>query len=312
MYNDTIKVANKIITSNDLSEIFQTIHSEIEACEKQYGMEKIQNEKYNLEYQKWTLKDYSASFKVVVDFYDDTEITFENYYNFMAVFNSRLDEIKRLYFYYRCSYVRKEINSSTEYVSQHINFDVYETKMNLDISIDSGDNIMNNTYQFIKNKILNAQPRYDNVIKNKNTIVNKISFAVGFIPVTIILALLIFYQPIRYFYAATYILLPIADIIFSFAIGTTIMGGKLENLYESIAPEKKYSYYSTSQHRAIYEEDLEAYKSNSEILIGKNVDNMIKREKILQLEAKYKEYLKYEIVILLVLSVLAVLIGKFI
>ena len=288
MYNDTIKVANKIITSNDLSEIFQTIHSEIEACEKQYGMEKIQNEKYNLEYQKWTLKDYSASFKVVVDFYDDTEITFENYYNFMAVFNSRLDEIKRLYFYYRCSYVRKEINSSTEYVSQHINFDVYETKMNLDISIDSGDNIMNNTYQFIKNKILNAQPRYDNVIKNKNTIVNKISFAVGFI------------------------LFPIADIIFSFAIGTTIMGGKLENLYESIAPDKKYSYYSTSQHRAIYEEDLEAYKSNSEILIGKNVDNMIKREEILQLEAKYKEYLKYEIVILLVLSVLAILIGKFI
>ena len=29
MYNDTIKVANKIITSEDLSEILATIHNEI-------------------------------------------------------------------------------------------------------------------------------------------------------------------------------------------------------------------------------------------------------------------------------------------
>lgn len=238
MYNDTIKVANKIITNDDLSEIFQKIHSEIENCQKQSDLEKIQNEKYNYEYQKWTIKNYSSNFKVNVDFYDDTEITFDNYYNFMAIFNSRLAEIKRFYFHYNCSYGRKNPGTDIEYIYQHINFNVYESKLDLEINIDSHDNIMNGTYEFIKNKILNAPTRYDDVIKNKNTITNKISFAVGFIPTTILLTLGIFYQPIRHFYAATYILFPITNIIFSFAIGTTIMGGKLERLYSSIVPEK--------------------------------------------------------------------------
>ena len=259
MYNDTIKVANKIITSEDLSEILATIHNEIEACKKQYAYEKIQNEKYNLQYQNWTLKDYSPSFKVNVNFYDDTEIAFDNYYSFMAIFNSRLEEIKDFSILYSCSYFRKEPEMNSVYVTQHINIDIYETKMNLDIKLDSSDTIMNNTYEFIKNKILKAQPRYDEIIKNKNSIVNKISFAIGFIPVTIILAFLLFSKPIRYFYAATYILFPIADIIFSFAIGTTIIGGKLEKLYDSIIPDKKYSYYSSSEHRAIYEDDLEKF-----------------------------------------------------
>lgn len=312
MYNDTIKVANKIITSEDLSEILATIHNEIEACKKQYAYEKIQNEKYNLQYQNWTLKDYSPSFKVNVNFYDDTEIAFDNYYSFMAIFNSRLEEIKDFSILYSCSYFRKEPKMNSVYVTQHINIDIYETKMNLDIKLDSSDTIMNNTYEFIKNKILKAQPRYDEIIKNKNSIVNKISFAIGFIPVTIILAFLLFYKPIRYFYAATYILFPIADIIFSFAIGTTIIGGKLEKLYDSIIPDKKYSYYSSSEHRAIYEDDLEKFTSTSEILIGKNVDNLEKRRKILQMKSKYEEYLKYEIAILLIISILAILIGKFI
>ena len=297
MYNDTIKVANKIITNQDLSEILATIHNEIETCKKQYAYEKIQNEKYNLQYQNWTLKDYSPSFKVNVNFYDDTEITFDNYYGFMAIFNSRLEEIKNFSILYSCSYFRKEPEMDSVYVTQHINIDVYETKMNLDIKLDSSDTIMNSTYEFIK---------------NKNSIVNKIGFAIGFIPVTFLLALLLFSKPIRYFYATTYILFPIADIIFSFAIGTTIIGGKLEKLYNSIVPDKKYSYYSTSEHRAIYEDDLEKFTNTSEILIGKNVDNLEKRRKILQMKSKYEEYLKYEIVILLIISILAILIGKFI
>ena len=41
MYNDTIKVANKIITADDLLEIFEKMHLELLECNKKYENEKI-------------------------------------------------------------------------------------------------------------------------------------------------------------------------------------------------------------------------------------------------------------------------------
>ena len=97
MYNETIKVANRIITDKDLEEIFIKMHEEIEMCEKQAKLEIVQNERYEREYQTWTLKNYSYTLKVDVNFYDDTNISFDNYYNFMSIFNSRLHEIKNFH-----------------------------------------------------------------------------------------------------------------------------------------------------------------------------------------------------------------------
>ena len=104
MYNDTIKVANKIISDSDLADIFQKMNEEILENNKICKQEIMQNEKYETEYQHWTTKDFQGTFKCTVNFYDDTNITFDNYNNFISIYNSRIHEIKEIWVRYHFSY----------------------------------------------------------------------------------------------------------------------------------------------------------------------------------------------------------------
>ena len=312
MYNDTIKVANKIITDRDLEEIFQKMYEEMEMCETQHKIEVAQNERYEREYQNWTVKDYEGSFKVDVNFYDDTQISFDKYINFMSIFNTRLHEIKNFHVRYSCHYWRKPQGRQDEYVSQHINMDIYEEKMNIDVSLNSDDAIMNQVYDVIKQKVLSAPEKYDRIIRKKSSICNKIGFACGFIPASIILFLLIFVDVVRQIYAMTYVGFPIACVILSYMIGNTVFGGKMDRLYKNIVPEKKYAGYDSTNYKSIYKDDIDKYVETSEILIGKNIDNLKDRKEIKALEKKYSSYLQNEIIALIVMSVVVVLIGMFI
>ena len=66
--------------------------------------EKI-NQRLDYQYQKWTFKDNISSLKITVNFYDNTEISFDNFNNFATIFNNRLDEIKSIYVYYHLNYI---------------------------------------------------------------------------------------------------------------------------------------------------------------------------------------------------------------
>ena len=72
MYNDTIKVANKIISDTDLADIFQRMDEEIRENQQICRQETMQNEKYEREYQHWTTKDFEGKFNCTFNFYDDT------------------------------------------------------------------------------------------------------------------------------------------------------------------------------------------------------------------------------------------------
>jgi hypothetical protein len=62
----------------------------------------------------------------------------------------------------------------------------------------------------------------------------------------------------------------------------------------------------------IYKDDIDDYVQKSEIIIGKNIDNVKNRKEIEELETKYSKYVPIEIMIILGLSLLVILIGKFI
>ncbi len=312
MYGNTIKVANKILTDKDLEEIFFKIYEEMKMCQTQCKNETMQNERYEREYQKWTVKDYKGYFKVDVNFYDDTNISFDNFHNFMSIFNSRLHEIKNFYLRYSANYYRKLEGQQETYILQNINLDVYEDKMHVDVNLNSEDKIMNQIYDMIKQKILSAPEKYDKVIKKKSSIINKVSFAIGAIPTIIVLTLLIFVPTIRQIYAMTFVLYPLACLLLSFVIGNTFCSGKFNKLYKNIVPKQKYVGYDSKNNKSIYKDDIDSYIETSEILIGKNIDNLKNRNEIKILEEKYSKYLPIEILVILILSFLVVLIGRII
>ena len=311
MYNDTIKVANKIISDSDLADIFQKMNEEILENNKICKQEIMQNEKYETEYQHWTTKNFEGTFKCTVNFYDDTNITFDNYNNFISIFNSRIHEIKEIWVRYHFSYWIQNGRDS-KLMSQGISMNIYESKMDIDVNLSSEDKKMDDIYTLIKNKILNAPEKYDRIIKKKSSIANKVSFALGVIPSLVICTLLVFVPTIREVYGMTYILYPIAVVLLGFIIGETVFGGKLDQLYSTIVPEKKYAGYDSTNYKSIYKDDIDSYVQSSEIIIGKNIDNIKNRREIAEIEKKYSKYIPTEIIVILVLSLIMILVGKLI
>lgn len=311
MYNDTIKVANKIISDTDLADIFQRMDEELKENQQICRQETMQNEKYERKYQHWTTKDFDGSFTCTFNFYDDTNVTVDNYPVFITIFNNRLHEVKDMWVRYNCHYWIQNGNDQ-KMVSQHINMSIYEYKMDIEVNLSSDDKKMDDIYQLIKEKILHAPERYDRVIKKKSSITNKIGFALGMIPSLVICTLLVFVPAIKQIYGITYVLFPIATIILAFMIGNTVFGGKLDRLYSTIVPEKKYAGYDSTNYKSIYKDDIEKFVETSEIIIGKNIDNIKNRKEIVELEKKYSSYIPKELIALLVLSIVMILVGKFI
>lgn len=311
MYNDTIKVANKIISDTDLADIFKRMDEELKENQQICRQETMQNEKYERKYQHWTTKDFDGSFTCTFNFYDDTNVTVDNYPVFITIFNNRLHEVKDMWVRYNCHYWIQNGNDQ-KMVSQHINMSIYEYKMDIEVNLSSDDKKMDDIYQLIKEKILHAPERYDRVIKKKSSITNKIGFALGMIPSLVICTLLVFVPAIKQIYGMTYVLFPIATIILAFMIGNTVFGGKLDRLYSTIVPEKKYAGYDSTNYKSIYKDDIEKFVETSEIIIGKNIDNIKNRKEIVELEKKYSSYIPKELIALLVLSIVMILVGKFI
>ena len=91
MYNDTIKAENKIISSDDLAQIFQLMGETLKKYLRVSEQEEIQNRMLDIPYQNYTFKDEGSKMKVIVDFYDNTNITFDSYDSFMGIFYSRIN-----------------------------------------------------------------------------------------------------------------------------------------------------------------------------------------------------------------------------
>lgn len=309
MYNETLTVANKIISYDDLLDIFTKMQEKLLYYQKVSNHEEIQNKMLDYNYQKWTFKDNESSLKFHVDFYDDTNIKFNNYNNFIGIFNNRLAEIKSIYVWFRLSYSVKDPEGRYEYYSQYINMNIYETKANIEVSLISSDNKLEDIYELIKNKILNAPIKYDKVIKNKNLINNITSLSIGFIPSLIISTLLLFIPSIRHIFAISYVLYPVCSLILAFIIGGTITSPKLDKLYQNITPEQKYAGYDSNKGKSIYKDDIDKYIETSEILIGKNVNNLQCRKEIIEYYDQYKKYLPYELGIMFLISIITLFLG---
>ena len=308
MYNDTIKVANKIISNESLAEIFSFMHEKLTYYRKVSASEELQNRLLDYNYQKWTFKDSSSSLNFTVNFYDDTSVKFDNYENFMSIFNTRLDEIKDIYVRLSLSYGTKN-PTPIEFHHQSISMWIYENKMDIDVSLKSDDPKIHDVYELIKNKVLSAPPKYDDVIKNKSSINLKVGFAIGMIPGLIISTLLLLVPNIRQLFAVSYVLYPVCVLLVAMFIGFTIGGSKLNSLYKKIQPEQKYAGYDSSKGKSIYKDDIDKYVETSEILIGKNADNLQCRKQIMEINNKYRKYLLPEFGILVLLSIIVILLG---
>ena len=310
MYNDSIKAENKIINNEDLSRIFQMMGETLKKYQKISDMEEQQNRMLVSEYQNYTFKDEGSLFKATVDFYDNTDITFDKYDNFASVFYSRIDEIKRLdvHFTLRYTVITPEPIKSRKWYSQSISMYITENKMDISLNLNSDDPKLDELYNLIKNIVLNAPEKYDDIIRKRSKITNTVAFALGLIPAIIITTILLFVPVLNTIFLKGYVVYPIVSLFLAFVIGSMVASSKLDPYYETIVPKKKVS-YSNGERREY--DDIEDFTGTSDILIGKKIDNLKNRSLIQEEYDKYKKYIPIELIALLVISLIVIIIGLF-
>ena len=301
MYNGSVTAANKIIGYDDLYDIFLAMNDEITKWQKVSKNEEMTNQRLEYKYQKWTFKDSTSSYKISLNFYDDTEIKFDNFNNFSAIFNNRLEEVKSIYVHYYLSYSEKKQDERIEYHTNSITMWIYEDKMEVNVSLDSNDGKTNHIYEMIKDKLNNAPEKYDSVIRNKSSIMFKVGVSLAFIPAIIVCILLLFVPTLRMIFANSIVLFPIACCMLAFTLSGTMSAWKLEDLYKNIVPSKKYISYEKG-----YKDDIDRYTNTSEILIGKKTHNMENSKQIMEIYDKYKKYIPYEIGVIVILSLIVI------
>lgn len=314
MYNDTIRAENKIISGDDLTQIFQLMGETLKKYLKISQQEEMQNRMLDIPYQNYTFKDEGSKMKVIVDFYDNTNITFDNYDSFMGIFYSRIDEIKTMDINYTLNYtvMTPLPNRSRNFYTQSIQMHINENKLDITLNLKSADPKLDEIYNFIKNKVLSAPEKYDEVIKSKSKIVNTVSFGTGLIPGIIITSLLLFIPVVNNIILKGYVVYPIVAIIVSYMIGSAISSPKLDKYYEPIVPSKKYAGYDSTNHKRIYKDDIDSFVGTSEILIGKKINNLDNRKTIKNIYEKYKGLIPKELIALLIVTIIVIIIGLFI
>lgn len=305
MYDDSIKVANKIISYNDLSDIFARMYEDLNNYIKISQNEERRNQVLDYSHQIWTFKDNGSKLHFTIYFHDGNEISFDNYNNFITVFNNRLEEIKSIYARYHLSYSTSSPEVKSEWHNETITMWLYEDKAEFSFSLSSTDRKMDHIYELIKSKVADAPVKYDDVIKNKSSINSSVGLAIAFIPSLILCTLLLFVPTIRTIFTTSCVLYPIVCLMIAFLLSGTMSSWKLDDLYKPIVPDKKYINYEKG-----YKDDIDKYLETSEILIGKNTRNLENRKQIMNEYKKYKKYIPYEIGVLILLSIIVIFIGK--
>lgn len=309
MYYDTIKCENKIISSEALMEIFQTMNETLKKYEKIAEQEKIQNQMLERTYQKYTY-DYTISkLSFQIDFTDNTDISIDKFETFSGIFYSRLSEIKNIDVRMASLYDTKEEGQQSKSYRQYITLDISNKKMNISIELNSDDPKFDNVYNKIKEKVLMAPEKYDDVMRNKSKIINAVTVATGMIPAIIITSIFLFIPTLNKAFLKGIVVYPLVAVFLMYMIGSIIANSKLDKYYDTISPDKKYAGYDTTNHKSIYKDDMDSYLNTSDILIGSKVNNLVYREKIREIYNKYKNSVLPMILVLAGISVVVAIVG---
>lgn len=308
MYNESINTNNRIISTELILNLFGRMNDLIKSYTLKANKEEQIYNSLSFENQlnmKREFSNFISDFSFTVDFYDSTNITINSYESFMGIFNSRLHEIKSIISNFNINYF--DINN--KYCSNSINLMIYENSFDIRVAIDTSNNEMSELFNYIKTSIYEAPEKYDFVMKNKSKICFSYTFALGSIVAIILSTILVCLPPVFSVLTSGYwMLFPVCCLILGCFFGTLLFSGSINSLYKNIDMEKIYDGYDPNTFKSKYKSDKHSYINSSEVIIGKNIDNLTCRNKIKDLYYEKKKYIKFELIAIVVITAILLLI----
>ena len=259
MNENNIEINNHIIPPETIISVATYLNDKLKEYNSIYQNEAIKNEALTIQYQEWSFKNENSTIKYEIAFKNKTEIKFDNYNNFITVFNNRIDEIKDIHIYFYLRYSKKREGEEGKYYNSNIYISIYENKLSLEASKKEGDELFDDIYNTSVKMFNDTPKRYTKLIRNRRRITLQTGITMGFVPSTIIAIILILIPTTQEYIFKSYILFFIIYTLITLFLGVVIGNSVLGSLYNIIAPKKKYAGYDDKKHKSIYEDDIEQF-----------------------------------------------------
>ncbi len=302
---NTLICKNRIITHDNLNNIFKMIDEKCKELDKMYQDESSKNSVINYNYQEWTYKKLYKKLVCNIDFDDDTGIKFEKISNFIEIFNQRINDIKYVHLSLYLSYEYKKFDMTYKSVTSYFYIDIKPDLIKCNFEIDDEEVVVKEFYNYIESIFLNAPENYDNIIKKYKTISLLSDLAINFIPAFIISIILLLNENIRSIAPNTYVFYPMCCIVILIVINSFISLSGVKRLYDKIIPKKSAGF---SNGNRIYKYDMKKLADTCCVLIGSNVNNLEYRGKIKQRYNFLKKLFLLDLLVLVILSIIVIFI----
>lgn len=306
MVNKSVLICkNKIITSDNLNNIFKIVDEKCQELDKIYQKESKKNAIINYNYQEWTYKNLFKRFASNIEFDDDTGIKLEKISNFSEIFNQRVNDIKYAHFSLYLSYEYNEYGMTYKRITSYFYIDIKPDLIKCNFEIDDEDMVVKEFYNYIESMILNAPEIYDNTIKKYKTISLLSDLAINFIPTIIISFALLFNEKIHTIASTTYVFFPMCFIVLLIVINSFISPSGIKRLYDKIIPKKRAGY---SNGNRIYKYDMEKLVDTCWVLVGSNINNLEYRNKIKQRYDFLKKLFLIDLLVFVISTIIVIFI----
>lgn len=265
--------------------------------EMQYSESKVQRYKLS-----------SCSINIEIRYIDGLSVEKENEYDwFITEIYSNREKIEKIRIIFS-AYIKEYDEIGNENIRRIERYMIWigENDISFLAKSENYDEIVYETINDIKNIIMGCPDKYDKTIKGKFLRSQSLYLAIGFL-VTIILILITKFYLMPKYDAIAIALNNKLVYIFVFLILVEFLGSLIGNtiinsLYQRITPKQK-RVFNRKTHNTTYTDDIERYKSDCEIMIGKNTYNTSDRIKIEKMFSICKKIIIIELCISVIVGI---------
>lgn len=298
------RVVNKQISIIQIIEVAKYLLEYKGAYDEKFEIEESRNKdlpynEKNYEYEYGMTKlQYTVSLK------EGKSLT-EDDFNWFVDELSQTDKIKNISLCLSISFETKDSNNKEIRNRIYASVDFSENEARISIDTTNQENEAHRIYSEILRRLEENDDRYNKTIKNRNIRIQSFCISAGLILSYILYITLKINETklLNIFIGALnnkYVII-IGQWITALVLGNIFSSWIINMIYKPLLPGKKYVGYNSDTYESIYKDDVEDYKSYSEVHFGKYADAEKRRNMIEEIFNVTNKILLFQLIISFIL-----------
>jgi len=306
------KILNRQIKVEHIIEAAEFLERYKENWKQKFMLEESRNRDLEWDQKHYTYYNGSADIKYTIAFKDGNTLT-ETSFEWFTQNLSNPKIIDNVYFSFSTMFWTQNSggysnNSYDDYNRIYVNLDFRENNADIDIETTLQENEGRNIYNGLMQIFNKCEFRHDKIIKHKGRIMQFYCIAIGTFLTYLAFAgykLLEMNSPesIPEFVTELFsnsLVVVLGQWLLAFLLGNMFANRAIYNVYKPIIPDTMYMGYDYTMNAGRYRDDVQDFKSHSEVHIGKYYDAEARRNKI---KSKYG-FAKFILFLQLIASVI--------